>query len=42
VHGSGTAFTSYDRLTKEQVRELAAKVDALSEPLSRLTATVLR
>ena len=40
-HGSGTAFTAYDRLTEEQVRALAAHVDALSEPLSRLTAAVL-
>jgi iron uptake system component EfeO len=41
-YGSGATYTSYDRLTKEQVRALAAKVDALSEPLSRLTATVVR
>jgi iron uptake system component EfeO len=41
AHGSGARFTSYDRLTPAQVRSLAAKVDALSEPLSRLTATVV-
>ena len=33
-------FTYYDQLTEDQVKELAAAVDALSEPLSRLTATV--
>ncbi|KRD42821.1 PbrT family lead (Pb2+) uptake porter [Cellulomonas sp. Root930] len=35
-----TGFTYYDQLTDAQVKELAAAVDALSEPLSRLTATV--
>lgn len=34
-------FPSYDTLTDEQVRELAGAVDALSEPLSRLTSTVM-
>ncbi len=33
-------FVGYDELTAEQVKELAAAVDALSEPLSRLTTTV--
>ncbi|MEN0130515.1 MAG: iron uptake system protein EfeO [Brevundimonas sp.] len=33
-------FTYYDKLTPEQVKALAAAVDALSEPLSQLTATV--
>lgn len=33
-------FVLYDELTAEQVRELAAAVDALSEPLSRLTTTI--
>ena len=40
-HGSVDAgFVGYDTLTEPQVRELAAAVDALSEPLSRLTTTV--
>ncbi|WP_421732685.1 iron uptake system protein EfeO [Cellulomonas sp.] len=41
VQGSlESGFTYYDQLTDAQVKELAAAVDALSEPLSRLTATV--
>jgi iron uptake system component EfeO len=35
-----TGFTYYDKLTDAQVKQLAAAVDALSEPLSQLTATV--
>jgi iron uptake system component EfeO len=35
-----SGFTSYTDLTEAQVKELAAAVDALSEPLSQLTATV--
>ncbi|KQY23472.1 PbrT family lead (Pb2+) uptake porter [Cellulomonas sp. Root485] len=35
-----TGFTYYDELTEAQVKDLAAAVDALSEPLSRLTTTV--
>ncbi len=37
----GDGFVFYDELTKEDVRQLAAAVDALSEPLSRLTAAVV-
>jgi iron uptake system component EfeO len=37
----GDGFVFYDQLTKKDVRELAAAVDALSEPLSRLTAAVV-
>ncbi|MBD8059761.1 EfeM/EfeO family lipoprotein [Cellulomonas sp. JH27-2] len=33
-------FTSYDKLTQDQVKALASAVDALSEPLSQLTTTV--
>jgi iron uptake system component EfeO len=41
AHGSIDAgFTLYDQLTSDQVKQLAAGVDALSEPLSRLTTTV--
>lgn len=41
THAQGTAFTSYDKLTPEQVQRLASLVDALGEPLSRLTAAVV-
>ena len=34
-------FVSYDELSDDEVKELAAAVNALSEPLSRLTAAVL-
>ncbi len=37
----GDGFVFYDQLTEKDVRELAAAVDALSEPLSRLTAAVV-
>ena len=40
-YGSGASFQSYTALTKEQIRRLAEAVDALSEPLSRLTAAVV-
>jgi iron uptake system component EfeO len=33
-------FVSYDQLTTDQVAELAAAVDAVSEPLSHLTAVI--
>ena len=34
-------FTNYRDLTPEQVKELSTQVDALAEPLSQLTTTVL-
>ncbi len=37
----GDGFVLYTDLTPAQVKELAASVDALSEPLSRLTTTVV-
>ncbi|RYC12960.1 iron uptake system protein EfeO [Nocardioides zhouii] len=37
----GDGFVSYDDLTPEQVKDLSDAVNALSEPLSRLTAAVL-
>lgn len=37
----GDGFVLYTDLTPDQVKELAAAVDALGEPLSKLTATVL-
>jgi iron uptake system component EfeO len=36
-----TGFTFYDDLTPDEVKELANAVNALSEPLSQLTAAVL-
>jgi iron uptake system component EfeO len=40
-HGSiDSGFTPYDQLTPDQVKQLAAAVDALSEPLSELTTAV--
>jgi iron uptake system component EfeO len=41
VHRVGDGFVLYTDLTDAQVRELAAKVEALSEPLSQLTVTVV-
>ncbi|GAB2460158.1 peptidase M75 family protein [Nocardioides hungaricus] len=38
---SGNGYVLYDQLSQEQVREFANSVNALSEPLSRLTAAVL-
>ncbi|MEZ5412015.1 MAG: iron uptake system protein EfeO [Acidimicrobiales bacterium] len=40
-HRTGDAFAFYDALDPAQVNRLAAAVDALSEPLSRLTVTVV-
>jgi iron uptake system component EfeO len=37
----GDGFVSYDELTPEQVKAFSDSVNALSEPLSRLTAAVL-
>ncbi|NYE35043.1 iron uptake system component EfeO [Nocardioides cavernae] len=37
----GDGFVTYDQLTPAQVKELSNAVNALSEPLSRLTAAVL-
>jgi iron uptake system component EfeO len=36
-----SGFTYYDELTTDQVKQLADGVNALSEPLSRLTATLV-
>ena len=41
THAQGSGFTSYDKLAPEQVQRLASLVDALGEPLSRLTAAVV-
>lgn len=40
-HRAGEGFVLYTDLSSEQIKELAAAVDALSEPVSRLTSTVL-
>jgi iron uptake system component EfeO len=37
-HQQGDSFVSYDTVEAEGRRELSRVVDALSEPLSRLTA----
>ncbi len=37
----GDGFVTYDDLTQDQVKDLSDAVNALSEPLSRLTAAVL-
>ncbi|PKH44304.1 iron uptake system component EfeO [Nocardioides alpinus] len=37
----GDGFVAYDELTPEQIKEFSDSVNALSEPLSRLTAAVL-
>lgn len=39
-HKKGNGFASYDELTKEQVRELSDAVEALSEPVSKMTEVV--
>lgn len=41
THAQGDGFTSYDKLAPEQVQRLASLVDALGEPLSKLTAAVV-
>ncbi|MDN5756908.1 MAG: EfeM/EfeO family lipoprotein, partial [Micrococcaceae bacterium] len=38
----GDGFVYFDELTETQTQELAAGVDALAEPLSRLTAAVVK
>jgi iron uptake system component EfeO len=38
---TGDGFTFYDDLTQDEVKQLADAVNALSEPLSQLTAVVL-
>ena len=38
---AGSGFVRYTELSPAQVKELAAEVDALGEPLSQLTSTVL-
>lgn len=40
-HKKGNGFVTYDKLTKAQVKELSDAVNALSEPLSKLTAAVI-
>ena len=41
THARGDGFAYYNELTPAQVRKLAALVDTLGEPLSRLTAAVV-
>jgi iron uptake system EfeUOB component EfeO/EfeM len=40
-HADGDSFVAYDTLSGPQVRVLADQVEALSEPLARVTATVV-
>ncbi|MDO5711844.1 MAG: iron uptake system protein EfeO [Micrococcales bacterium] len=40
-HKKGDGFITYDKLTKAQVKELSDAVNALGEPLSKITAAVL-
>ena len=37
----GDGFVAYDQLAQDEVQALANSVNALAEPLSRLTAAVL-
>lgn len=41
VHREGSGFVKYSTLAADEVQTLARAVDALSEPLSRLTAAVV-
>jgi iron uptake system component EfeO len=41
AHKSGDGFVYYNELTPEQVKQLSDAVNALSEPLSKLTAAVI-
>lgn len=40
-HKDGEGFKTYDQLSEKEVRELSDAIDALSEPLSKLTGIVL-
>jgi len=40
-HKVGKGFKTYDQLSKEEVKALSDAVNALSEPLSKLTAAVI-
>ncbi len=40
-HKVGDGFKTYDKLSKNEVKALSDAVNALSEPLSKLTAAVL-
>ena len=40
-HKKGDGFVTYDKLSKAQVKELSDAVNALSEPLSKVTAAVV-
>ena len=41
LYVSGDGFVLYDELTPAQVKELSVAVNALGEPLSRLTAAIV-
>ena len=42
THEQGSTFKPYTALKRDEVRALAARVDAVAEPLSGVTAVVLR
>jgi iron uptake system component EfeO len=41
THAKGDGFAYYNELSKDEVQKLSALVDALGEPLSKLTAAVV-
>lgn len=42
THKKGDGFTYYNELSDAQIKELSTAVDALAEPLSKLTAAVVK
>ena len=40
-HRSGSGYVGYDQLSDAQIKQLSDAVNALSEPLSKLTAAVI-
>ena len=40
-HKQGDGFVTYDKLSEAQVKQLSDAVNALSEPLSKVTAAVV-
>lgn len=42
THKKGDGFTYYNELSEAQIKELSTAVDALAEPLSKLTAAVVK
>ncbi len=40
-YGSGSTFTPYDQLTKDDTKKLSLSIDALAEPLSQVAKKVV-